>query len=62
MKAFAFSHCILFCPIWLSSLGGFLFSGGKWRDLGKREECGEAGRNGGRGNCGWDIFYERRIY
>lgn len=31
----------------------------KWEKIWGREEVGEVGEGGG---CGWDVFYERRIY
>jgi hypothetical protein len=30
-------------------------------NLGKRGGRGETGKSGGRGNCVWDVVYERRI-
>lgn len=31
MRAYALSFCILFCLVWLLSLGCLLFSEGKWK-------------------------------
>lgn len=49
MRAFTLSFCILFCHIWLLSLGGLLFSEAKERRTGSGEEwrLGEAGRGSG---------------
>ena len=40
LRAFAFSYCILFCFVWLFSLGSLIFSEGskKWRGSGSRRE------------------------
>lgn len=56
-EAFALSHCIWFCPVWLLSLGGLFFSE-------EETEVGQVdlGERGKRQNCGWDVLYERRIY
>lgn len=44
IRAFALSYCVLFCPVWLSSLGGLLLSKEETEvrgvDLGGREELG----------------------
>ena len=46
MKAFTLSYCILFCPVWLSSLGNLLFSERKMEvggcDVGKKGRCQES--------------------
>lgn len=34
MRTFASSYCILFCRIWLLSLGGLLFPEGRQRESG----------------------------
>lgn len=42
MRAFPLFYCILFCPIWLSSLGGLLFSVEKM-EVGKVDLRGKKG-------------------
>lgn len=54
MRTFTLFYCILLCPVWLSSLGGLLFSeeeagvGCGEMDLGREEVEGWEG--GGKGN------------
>lgn len=46
IRSFVLSYCILFCCVWLLSLGGLFFSEGKWGwevNLGERESVGELG-------------------
>ena len=43
-EGFALSYCILFCPVWLTSLGGLFFTKGKWKKSGSGGERG-SGRN-----------------
>lgn len=70
----AWPYCSLLYHVWLTSLGGLLFSEGRvedrewfWRrrewggPRGSEEEAKEAGGRGERGNCGQDVLYERRI-
>lgn len=58
---FTLFYCILFCGLWLLSLGGLLFfwkeAEGEWNW--EREEVGSS-RD--RGNCGSDILYQRRMF
>lgn len=62
MRVFALAYCILFCPVWLSSLGGLLFSEeARKGDLGERRGGGRT-RRSGRRETGWNVLYERRIY
>ena len=45
MRTFALAYCILFCLVWLSSLGYLLFSEKKWkgRKSGEERLWGELG-------------------
>lgn len=61
---FTLSCCILFCPVLLSFLGGLLFSEEKMdlkRIWGRWDVQYELGGVEG-ANCGWYVWYERRIY
>lgn len=44
-------------------LGGLVFSKERWSsvELGKRGGSKIRGEGKKRGNCGWDVIYERRI-
>jgi hypothetical protein len=64
---FAWPYCGLLCGIWLLSLGGLLFSEGRWEGVGvgKLGERGNGGKEGTGNFCGklrpgYNI-YERRI-
>ena len=51
------SYCILFHPVWLSSLGDLLFSEEERRDStsGREGRWRGAGRSGGGGNCSRNV-------
>lgn len=62
IRVFTLSYCNLFSYLWLISPWGHWF----FSDMGKRwiwgkKRWGTTGRRRGRGNCGQDIKYERRI-
>lgn len=59
MKDFAFSYCILFCPVWL---GGLLLTEEEMEGSGSGGRCGGGVRSVGKGNCGYDALHERRHY
>ena len=53
----------MLCSVNITS-GGLLFSEGKWRSRPPGEVCvcrGMIARVVERGNCGWNVLYERRI-
>jgi hypothetical protein len=58
----SWSYCSLLCCDCLMSLGGLLFSEGRWgmdvREEGQWKE--ETGKRGGRRNRSWDVIYKRR--
>lgn len=67
MKAFAlYYYCHLVCPVGLLPHGVLLFSGEETEggmDLGKGKLCvWPAMRRGSRGNGGWNVLYDKRIY
>lgn len=51
---------ILLYHVYMLSLGGLIFSIEK--QMGTWSGRDRAGRSGERGNCGWDVLCERRIY
>lgn len=61
-RAFTLSYSILFCSVCLLYLRDLLLSEGEQsrEDLKERSEGNQ--RRGRRGNCGWDVLYEGRIY
>lgn len=66
VMAFALSYCILSCCFWLLSLGGLLFSDGRWWrvdpvERGGRSQGGGTGKNGGGGNCAQVVLCETGI-
>ena len=60
-RAFSLSYCILFCHVWLLSLGGLLFLKRKGLDLEERGGRVHAGRNGGKENYDGNVSYKRRL-
>lgn len=62
-RDFALFYYILFCGVLLLTFGGLLFSEKKKELFPSGEEKRYRGKLRGVGaNCGWDVFYERRIY
>ena len=56
-KGICHSCCIFLGHVWYITLGGLLFSEGKWRRNGSGERGGGRGgteKSEGRGNCSWD--------
>lgn len=64
MRAFALCYCILFSPVWLSSLGGLFFSEEETDGelIWERKTWGLAGRSGEKGSHSWGVMYDRRVY